>query len=537
VIIGHLPSLPVLASRSQNRPRLDCGVESGKLKAIEVMLERGQTPQLKGPSPTQRELLEARLSRVDRGLLRWAQAQGVRLQVLQSGESLEATQALRDLTGQFEERLKPETVEAIHRHLAPLSERIKAESDPERALSLRRQKRNEMAELLTHNPCGGAVFTPAFAPILAPATSRLAADPGETPTLKAMALDHGASTTEEQANFYGWMEKLNGERLQQARQATIEERSRLLASRPEALHAWLQQARQHPELVPLDVTVHTLVVPDAHFLSAEGSQRPMLLDRSDVVSVEGWRNGDFRGQWFFLEGKTHLLIRDSALELDTPIHELGHVIDMTLEKQEPEFYGAIRPRIEKAHYQARLNSSAISSYALANRREYIAEGFAAYYEEPARLRKVDPALYQLVDEMVEFCCGKAGADRVLDQKLQKIWSEATALAGGERPGATALRAQFAEQLSSRPSARALSQSAMASALQASQLGLLVGTAEAALGPLPPPNETLAEAVQQAYASGVDESTSRKLFQLGYQSARSLVQNSFSPVQNSFSPPC
>lgn len=392
------------------------------------MLERGLTPRMIGPTPSQREQLETRLSRVDRGVLLWAEARGVRLQVLQSGEQLESTEALRDLTGRFEQRMKPDTVEQIDRHLAPLTEQIRGEKDPEKALSLRRQKRKEMAELLTANPCGAAVFHPAFAPILAPGISSLAADPGETPTLKALALYHGATAPEEQADFYSWMKTLNGPRLQQAQQSTIEERSRLLESRPDALQAWLRQAEQHPELVPLDVTLHTLVVPDAHFLSSSVGQRPLLLDRSDVLAVEGWRNGDFRGQWFFLEGKTNLLIRDSAVELDTPVHELGHVIDMTLEKEEPEFYDRLRPRIEKAHYQARLNGNAITSYAMANRREYIAEGFAAYYDTPAELRRVDPELYRLVNEMVDFCCRKVGADRGLEQKMHKMRQDAAAIA-------------------------------------------------------------------------------------------------------------
>jgi hypothetical protein len=497
-------------------------VESGKLEAVHTMLDRGLTPRLKGPDEAQRSLLDARLSRVDRGVLLWAEAQGVRLQVLQSGEELDATDALRDLTGKFEQRLKPDTVEKLHEHLQPLTVRIRAEKDPEKALSLRRQKRNQLAELLTLNPCGAAVFTPAFAPILAPGISSLSADPGETPTLKAMAMYHGADSPEEQAQFFSWMERLNGERLAQARQATVEEKSRMLASRPEALQAWVRQAAEHPELVPLDVTAHTLVVPDAHYLGATSGQQPMLLDRSDVVSVEGWRNGDFRGQWFFLEGKTNLLIRDSAVELDTPVHELGHVIEMTLEKEAPQFYGSLRPRIEKAHYQARLNGKAITSYAMANRREYIAEGFAAFYETPAELRKVDPELFGLVEEMVEFCCRQAGADRVLDQKLQKMWKDAVATAPGEP---AALRAQFEQQVQTCPKAEGLSSTAMAAALSASRLGLLAGAADVALGLLPAlasPGPGLADPVQQAYREGMDAEGQRRLFDLAYQNGRGLL---------------
>jgi len=513
-------SLPNPAASRSSRPS-SSGVESGKQQAVQDMLERGLTPGLQGPSPNQQEALQARLGRVDRGVLRWAQSQGVRLQVLQSGEELEATQALRDLSGRFEQRLRPDIVEQVHLHLQALSQQIQAEPDGQKALALRREKRRQMAEILTHNPCGATVFTPAFAPLLAPGVSSLAADPGETPSLKAMALYHGADSPEEQASFYAWMEKLNGPRLQQARQATLDERSHLLASRPEALQAWLRQAEEHPELVPLDVTLHTLVVPDAHFLSSASGRQQLLVDRSDIRSVEGWRNGDFRGQWFFLEGKAHLLVRDTAVELDTPVHELGHVIDMTLEKQEPEFYRNLQPRIEKAHYQARLQGKAISSYAMANRREYIAEGFAAYYETPEKLRKIDPELYQLVDEMVEFCCRQAGADRVLDRKLQQMWQQAMATAPQDP---SELRVRFEQQLTTTPSAQALSPSAMAAALGAAQYGLLAGASAVALGLIPPapgPEQTLADPVQQAYRQGLDTTTQRDLFELAYQVGRGL----------------
>lgn len=499
-------------------------MQSGKAEAIEIMLDRGLTPELKGTSEAQRDILQANLGRVDRGVLLWARRQGVRLQVLQSGEELEATEALRDLKGRFEERMEPETVAKLDRHLAPLTEKIREEKDPEKALSLRRQKRRELAELLTLNPCGAAVFTPAFAPLLAPGISKLTADPTETPTLKSMALHHGADLPEEQKQFYHWMEKLNGERLLRARQDTIEERSRLLSDRPEALKRWRRQAEANPETVPLDTTLHTLVVPDAHFFSSKTDDRSLLLDRSDLLSVEGWRNGDFRGQWFFLEGKTNLLIRDTAVSLDTPVHELGHVIDMTLEKETPEFYSSLRPRIEKAHYQARLHGKAITSYAMANRREYIAEGFAAYYDKPADLRRVDPELFQLVDEMVEFCCREAGADRRLDQKLQKMWQDAALINPGDLEPVV-LREQFEKQLLSTPTAAALSQSAMAAALDASRLGLLAGAAEVALGAAtaaPSPTQTLAEPVQKAYREGLDTESQRHLFELGYQHGLSLV---------------
>jgi hypothetical protein len=487
------------------------------------MLERGLTPLLQGPNLSQRERLEARLSRVDRGVLRWAEARGVRLQVLQSGEELEATQALRDLTGHFEKRLKPDIIEQVHQYLQPLSQQIQSERDPQKALSLRNQKRNQMAEILNANPAGAAVFTPAFAPLLTPGSSKLSADPVETPTLKAMALYQGADSPEEQQSFYSWMRTLNGPRLEAARQASIEERSRLLAAQPGALQAWLRQAEQQPELVPLDVTLHTLVVPDAHFLSSAHQEQPLLLDRSDIRSVEGWRSGDFRGQWFFLEGKANLLIRDSAVDLDTPVHELGHVIDMTLEKEEPQFYASLRPRIEKAHYQARLHGKAISDYAMANRREYIAEGFAAYYDNPGKLRKLDPELHQLVDEMVEFCCRQSGADRLLDQKLQKMWRDARAEVHDVHQPAQ-LREQLEAQIRSTPVAEGWSESARQTALQAARLGLLAGAAEVVLGlatASPAPQKPLVEPLQKAFQEGLSAERQREIFDQAYQIGQSL----------------
>jgi hypothetical protein len=158
---------------------------------------------------------------------------------------------------------------------------------------------------------------------------------------------------------------------------------------------------------------------------------------------------------------------------------------------------------------------------MANRREYIAEGFAAYYETPEKLRKIDPELYQLVDEMVEFCCRQAGADRVLDRKLQQMWQQAMATAPQDP---SELRVRFEQQLTTTPSAQALSPSAMAAALGAAQYGLLAGASAVALGLIPPapgPEQTLADPVQQAYRQGLDTTTQRDLFELAYQVGRGL----------------
>ena len=210
------------------------------------------------------------------------------------------------------------------------------------------------------------------------------------------------------------MEKLNGKRLATAREAGIQEKSQLLSARPDAQKRWLDQAEKHPELVPLDVTLHTVVVPDAHFFPSHDGGDELLLDRSDMSSIKGWRDNDFRGQWFFLEGKSHILVRDDAVGLDTPTHELGHVVDMKLEKTAPGFYSGLKPRIEKSFDQARQHNKTVTQYSRANPREYVAEGFAAYYNQPQALREKDPELHQIIKEMVDYCCQEAGVDKILE---------------------------------------------------------------------------------------------------------------------------
>ena len=400
------------------------GIDSGKKSAIESMIEDGYTPSLKGPNPAQREQLHSGLSKVDHGVLLWAQQQGVKIQVLQEGEVLEQADVLRDLTGKFEQRIDPGKVDQIAGHLSDLTEKIRTETDPEENKKWRIQKRNQLAEILTANPCGAAVFTPTFAPLLAPGLSKLMADPTETPTLKSLALHHGADSPQEQKQFYQWMERLNGKRLTTARQAAVQEKSKLLSARPDAQKRWLDQAQKHPELVPLDVTLHTIVVPDAHFFPSHDGGDELLLDRSDLSSIKGWRDKDFRGQWFFLEGKSHILVRDDAVGLHTPTHELGHVVDMKLEKTAPDFYSRLKPRIEKSFYQARLHNRTVTQYSRANPREYIAEGFAAYYNQPQGLREKDPELHQIIKEMVDYCCQEAGWDKNLDSKLQRMRQDA-----------------------------------------------------------------------------------------------------------------
>ena len=399
-------------------------LDSGKKSAIASMIEDGFTPSLKGPNATQLEHLHSGLSKVDRGVLLWARQQGVKIQVLQEGEVLEQADVLRDLRGKFEQRIDSEKVDKIAHYLSNLTEKIRNNKEPEENKKWRVQKRNRLAEILTANPCGAAVFTPAFAPLLAPGLSKLDADPTETPTLKSLALHHGADSPQEQKQFYQWMEKLNGERLSKAREASVQEKSQLLSSRPDAQKRWLDQAEKNPELVPLDVTLHTIVVPDAHFFPSHDGGEELLLDRSDMSSIKGWRDKEFRGQWFFLEGKSHILVRDDAVELDTPTHELGHVVDMKLEKNAPEFYSTLRPRIEKSFYQAKLHKKTITRYSRANPREYIAEGFAAYYNRPEELKEKAPELHQIIKEMVNYCCQEAGVDGKMGANLQKMHRDA-----------------------------------------------------------------------------------------------------------------
>lgn len=125
--------------------------------------------------------------------------------------------------------------------------------------------------------------------------------------------------------------------------------------------------------------------------------------------------------------------------------------------------------------------------------------------------------------MVEFCCRKTGADRLLDKKLQRMWKDTVAFDPTINQPA-ALRKEFGKRLKTTPKAEALSQSALTAALGATQLGILTGAAEVALGiaeAAPPPAQTVADPIQEAYTQGLDIDQQNLLFDLGYQFGRAV----------------
>ncbi len=90
---------------------------------------------------------------------------------------------------------------------------------------------------------------------------------------------------------------------------------------------------------------------------------------------------------------------------------------------------------------------------------------------------------------------------------------------------TLLRHQFRAQLQRIPKAEALSRTASSVALAASQLGLLAGAAETALGLVaatPWPSQALVTPIQEAYFEGIDSSKQEQLFELGYRHGRALI---------------
>ncbi|MFN8606731.1 MAG: hypothetical protein U0931_04325 [Vulcanimicrobiota bacterium] len=344
--------------------------------------------------------------------------------------------------------------------------------------------------------------------------------PGLT-TMETMALHHGARSPEEKQIFYQLVEELNGPRLEQARQETQAQLDR---------HGLVRD----PAHQPIDPLKHTLLVPDLYFC---GPAR-LLLDEHDQATLQTWQQGgdkvsfahhegeEWNGQYLYLGQEKRILVRSTALESKTPVHELGHALDMHLEKQDPVFYRDLHDGLARAYSRARSSSRAVSNYALANLREYFAEGFAHYYQDLARLKKTDPDLCALVEAACARACQLEGYDlhssRQVRQQLEQLPGQTNQSLRQLAEDPEATRVQLLEVArtlkGNRPSAR----TAMETSLLAVSYGLMAGAAEAvlrhSLGQVLLPQEP-ADLKLERVAAGTD---SQAAFETAYQVSSQIL---------------
>jgi hypothetical protein len=246
-----------------------------------------------------------------------------------------------------------------------------------------------------------------------------------------MARIHGARTAEEVGQFNRWVEQINGDALAKARKESLHGLEAMIAQHPEDADAkkLLANARAHPETIPVDQARYGILVPDYYWyrhgdMAMESgpakppTERPLHLDEHDYGTLQGWNDGQtgkidkpydqttsrgttLLGQAFLKGNVNRLIVGSNATSDGTPIHELGHIVDGLVEKDDPKFYAAWKQNLEKAYEAAGEGGPQhqISGYSRTNRREYLAEGFMTYYDDPKLLKMRDPQLFNLVGEL------------------------------------------------------------------------------------------------------------------------------------------
>ncbi|MBS2035391.1 hypothetical protein JST97_10405 [bacterium] len=448
-------------------------------------------PGLAPASAVEQTALCQSLDRVDTGVLRLLSKAGVGFLVLHEGDDLAQSQVLRR--------------QSLNQWKAQLAACQQAGDQ----LHSQRQQAGDFSVQRLNLPV--QLFQPRSDSPLGPRLT----------TLEAVALHHGARSPEEKQLFYQLVEELNGPRLEQARQEN---------------QAKLDQhgLQRDPAHVPIDPLKHTLLFPDLYFCGPER----MLLDEHDQTTLETWHNGgskvsfdsrqgdEWNGQYLYLGEQKRILVRDRALAGKTPVHELGHALDMHLEKQDPGFYSQFHSELARAYNRARSSSRAVSNYALANLREYFAEGFAHYYQDLDRLKKADPELCALIEAACQRACQLEGLDMKSGRQVREQLEQLPVQVGqslrqlAEDPQAA--RAQLTEVVRTLKGPRPSARTALESSMLAVSYGLMAGAADAvlrySLGQLQGPSDGADLKLEQAASSADDQ----QAFQLAYQVSSQIL---------------
>ena len=399
-------------------------------------------PGIAVPSELERRQLCENLDRVDTGVLSWLSQAGVGFVVLHQGDDLAQSRLLRQ-----------QSLEEWRRHM-PTCRQAGAE--------LHKQRVQEQDFAWQNLKLPVSMFQPRSDGPLGPRLT----------TLEVIAAHHGARNPEEKQLFYQLVEELNGPRLAEARQ---ENEAKLRE----------QGFERDPSLVPLDPLKHTLLFPDLYFCG------PTMLDGHDFQTLQTWHGGgsqvtfqksesdEWNGQYLYLGDEKRVLVRNTVLQEKTPIHELGHALDMQLETQDPEFYAGFQPQLVHAFNRAKSNSQSISNYALANLREYFAEGFAHYHSDATKLKKQDPALNALVEAACQRACQLGGFETSSGRNVRQQLAELPTQVSQSLQQLATDPVTTREQLS-KVSQTLKARSGQQTAMLAVSYGLMAGAADAVL---------------------------------------------------------
>lgn len=253
---------------------------------------------------------------------------------------------------------------------------------------------------------------------------RQQSDKSKEITVADMAREHGFRSSEDIAWFSQQVEVANTERLTAARQNALNKaryESTLKGRKARKASERLEQYERDPGQIPFRHDYNPMVVPDYHRFQLFGKTYHGTLH--DTRTLDLWRDPDRKlGGQYFGEGDQHLILMTNAgVNNDqTIVHEIGHALERMAQRNSPEEFAAFRSRLSRAHdginpsgkgreldpdggkHHDQLDRKQISDYSRTNSREYLAEGFAHYFQDAEKLRKDDPLLHGLVEELLRL---------------------------------------------------------------------------------------------------------------------------------------
>lgn len=352
--------------------------------------------------PAEAAQLAARFQKVDPNVLRLLQNDGVTMGVVRPGQSFLQTGVLPTLQLAEIQAQMPamqSTARAVQKATAPYAqgiERLKAQGPSQRLGEMQRQRRQVVLETIPNGSLAVPYSIPSLAGVLHDhdGLHKLVQQQNMPKGTTVMAQLVGARSAAQIQEYTQLVEAINGPRLEEARQASLQ------AATPAQQAAWSKD----PGSIPLDLKGFDILVPDLAYVpdGSGGSARVSLLDASVQAawadgSGKTIRGSSINGQYFFQSRR--ILVQSAKISAPTAIHEIGHAVEDSVQRHDPQFYGRWQSKLYNA-YQRATQSGTVSEYAGTNSAEYIAEGVAHYHENPNLLRQKDAQLFQLTQELL-----------------------------------------------------------------------------------------------------------------------------------------
>lgn len=309
-----------------------------KTAAIDGMMARDT--RLPQASAAEQRQLRADLSKVDAGVLEYAQSRGVKMQVVRPGDDLVDAKVIRQQDPKaidqqlpqmaaFSKQLNRDVQKRFDEPMARLEAerqaylKKKGLPDPatatpmlgatrsdaglqdfdKRQFDLRQQKNEYLGKALgdSNLPLTDYHIPMSSIPDGGVAAQGLVLMSQQPVSTESMAVTHGFTTPQEKAQFNSWVEGINGERLAKARGEMLGNLADFVAKNPRDTNAknLLAAAKAHPETIPVDHKRFNILVPDIHARrepkpgASPGSPpsqtgKPLFVDEHDLSTLRDW---------------------------------------------------------------------------------------------------------------------------------------------------------------------------------------------------------------------------------------------------------